>query len=82
MDDATIEAMNAKIDVLYDQISSLDGDRLNKAVFAVKLWRSAKAQEQVGLGPMETRSIYRNAYELLQELGLETGGMLKPYERA
>ncbi len=82
MDDATRKAMNAKIDILFNQISALEGDRLNKAAYAVELWRSAKVQEHVGLGPMETRAIYRSAYETLQELGLETGGMLKPYERA
>ena len=82
MDDATRDSMNEKIDVLFDQIAGLEGDRLKKAAFAVELWRSAKVQEHVGLGPMETRAIYRNAYETLQELGLETGGMLKPYERA
>lgn len=82
MDEAARDAMNAKIDVLFDQIAGLEGDRLKKAVFAVELWRSAKIQEHVGLGPMETHAIYRNAYEALQELGLETGGMLKPYERA
>jgi hypothetical protein len=82
MDDATRETMNAKLDVLFDQISALEGARLNKAAYAVELWRSAKVQEHFGLGPMETRSIYRSAYEALRELGLETGGMLKPYERA
>lgn len=82
MDDATREAMNAKIDVLFDQISALDGDMLNKAAHAVELWRSAKVQEYVGLGPMETRAIYRSAYETLQKLGLETGGMIKPYAPA
>lgn len=82
MDDATREAMNAKIDVLFEQISALEGDCLKRATHAVELWRSAKVQEQVGLGPMETRAIYKSAYEALQSLGLETGGMPKPHERA
>lgn len=81
MDDATREAMNAKIDVLFDQINALEGDLFNKAVYALNLWRSAKVQEHLGLGPMETCPIYRKAHETLQELGLETGGMIKPYER-
>ena len=82
MDDATRNAMNAKIDVLFDQVSKLQGEDLIRAAYAIELWRSAKVQEHVGLGPMETRAIYRKAYETLKAFGLETGGMIKPYETA
>ena len=69
--------------MLFGQIAKLRGDNLTKAVNALDLWRSAKVQEQVGLGPMEARAIYRIAYDTLHDgLGLETGGMLKPYEQA
>lgn len=53
---------------------------MNKAVYAVELWRSAKTQEHLGLGPMKARSAYGKAYEVLRDLGLEVGGMIKPYE--
>lgn len=82
MDTDTIEAMNAKIDVLFDQIAKLEGDELTNANYAVELWRSAKVQEFVGLGPMETRAIYKRAFDTLHGMGLETGGMITPYERA
>mgnify|MGYP003434733895 CR=1 len=82
MDDAKREVMNEKIDILFDQISELEGESMNKAAYAVELWRSAKTQEHLGLGPMESRSVYRTAYEVLRDLGLEVGGMIKPYEPA
>jgi hypothetical protein len=74
-----IDAMNAKIDVLFEQIAALDGDKRFKADAAVGLWRSAKTCEAVGLGPMEARHEYRAAYEALAGLGLEVGGMTRPY---
>jgi hypothetical protein len=74
-----IDAMNAKIDVLFEQIAALEGDKRFKADAAVGLWRSAKTCEALGLGPMEARHEYRAAYEALSDLGLEVGGMRRPY---
>ena len=80
MDDATREIMNAKIDVLFEQIQSLKGRKLLSASNAINLWNSAKIQEAIGMGPMEARRIYKIAYDTLNKMGLEVGGMISPYQ--
>jgi len=79
MDDKTRNEMNAKLDILFDQIESLDEDKKYIAYNAVLLWQSAKIQEFLGMGPMEARSIYIDAYDTFDGMGLEVGGMIPPY---
>lgn len=79
MDDKTRDEMNRKIDVLFDQAEELTGEKRHLAIKAFEMWQSAKAQESLGMGPMETKSIYRTAYESIANLGLEVGGMIPPY---
>lgn len=80
MDDKQREEMNAKIDVLFDQIEQLTDDRKVMALSAVKMWKSAKTCELLGLGPMTARHDYKDAYSIFQKLGLEIGGLLPPSE--
>jgi hypothetical protein len=76
---ADMTEMNAKIDVLFGQISELEGEQLAKALHATNMWRCAKTSEFFGLGPMEVRGTYQDAYSILKSLGLEVGGMIAPY---
>jgi len=80
MDDEQRCEMNKKIDILFEQIEALDDDAKEKACWAVSLWKSAKTYEFLGLGPMEARQEYKAAYTELTGMGLETGGMIPPYE--
>ena len=81
MNDKQREEMNQKLDVLFDQIEKLDdGNNKQRASVALGLWKSAKTCEFCGLGPMEARQEYKAAYSVLKEMGLEVGGMIKPYE--
>lgn len=80
MTDEEIESMNAKIEVLFEQIDNLSGQEREKADDALIFWKSAKVSEFFGLGPMTARHEYRIAYEALRGLGLEVGGMLPPYD--
>lgn len=79
MDDTTRDQMNAQLDILFDQIEALEDNQRQIARGAVLLWQSAKVQESVGLGPMETRTIYHDAYDTLKDMGLNVSGMIKPY---
>ena len=74
-----MEEMNKLLDVLFEQIEALPSDKKDIARGAVILWHHAKIQEELGLGPIETRHIYHQAYDAINEMGLEVGGMIKPY---
>lgn len=75
----SLDAMNAKLDILFDQIGLLDCEKNKIAQSAVFLWHSAKVMEFIGLGPMEAQQIYIDAYDTLNEMDLEIGGMIPPY---
>ena len=72
--------MNGKINILFNQIQDLKGQQLSDAKFAVSMWEHAQMCEFMGLGPMEARQDYKSAHKMFEKLGLETGGMVPPYE--
>ena len=73
------QEMDRKIDAMIDKIQELGEPMKARAVTALSFWNSAKIQEVLGLGPMEARHEYKDAYNCLKEMGFNVSGMIEPY---
>lgn len=72
---------DAECEIMVTQICALTGDRKQRADRAVGMWRSARVCEELGLGQMESRWIYKKAYSELKDLGVDVSCMTPPLER-